>query len=589
MGNNTTTTNIKVDQNILNQTARTPYWNNGSAYSKADRNKFGLNGLIPSAIEDIEIQKQRALLNLRRKEDPLEKYIFLANLRNTNVHLFYSLILDNFKEITPLIYTPVVGQACQEYSNIQPFLGSIGNPDGLFISLNQLDQLDELLDNYKNALPYPHSNPEIAVITDGSRILGLGDLGMNGMGIPVGKLQLYVGAAGVNPSKTLPITLDFGTNTKQIRDDPLYMGLRQERPNDDKFYDSVDKVLTAIKTKFPGILIQFEDFSSDHAFGLLDKYRNDLFCFNDDIQGTGAVILSGFINAVKVSKVSAKDHKIVFLGAGSAGIGVARQIMDYFIIDGKMSEEEAKQKFWLIDSKGLITMDRGDKLSNQKQFFARKDNNNQQFKNVEQVVDYVKPTVLIGLSSISKAFNENVLKKMAKYNEKPIVFPLSNPATNAECSFEEAMKATDSRVIFASGTAFPEYKDDKDNKVYHPGQGNNMYIFPGLGLGAILCKAGIVTDTMIYAAASSLANSLNEEEKKQNWLYPDLKRIREVSAIVAAATINQAYKENLIEIKELKEIGDDLEKLTQLVQKNMWNPNFVEPSHQAINHQASHL
>lgn len=389
--------------------ARTPYWNQCSAFSVQDRKKFRLRGLIPSAVESIETQAERALIGLRRQAGPLDKYIFLSHIRNTNVRLFYFLVANHFKEIAPIIYTPVVGEACQEYSHIHPFLGATGNPDGLFISLDDLDSLDDLLENYRLALPPPHNNPEIAVITDGSRILGLGDLGVNGMGIPVGKLQLYVGAAGINPSKTLPIALDFGTNTQAILDDPFYLGLRRKRPSDDEFYAAADKVLKAVARKFPGILIQFEDFSSDHAFGLLDKYRDELFCFNDDIQGTGAVILSGLINAVRLSGTPASDQRIVFYGAGSAGIGVAKQIMDYFIHEGGLSEAEARQKFWLIDSKGLITLDRGDKLSFQKSFFARSDNGGVQYQDMLAVLDYVKPTALIGLSSIGGAFTEAVV------------------------------------------------------------------------------------------------------------------------------------------------------------------------------------
>lgn len=553
---------------------RTPYWNKGSGFDEGERDTTKLRGLIPSQVENLEIQEKRALAMLDHYENTLDKYIFLSQIRNTNTRLFFTLVINHFTDIAPLIYTPVVGKACQEYSHIQPFLGSPGNPDGLFISYKDLDKIDTLLENYRLALPPPHASPEISVITDGSRILGLGDLGMNGMGIPIGKLQLYIGAAGINPSKTLPITLDFGTDTQSILDDPLYMGLRQKRPADKEFYAAVEKILKAINSKFPGILIQFEDFSSAHAFELLEIYQNKIFCFNDDIQGTGAVILSGFINAVRLSEIPAEKHKIVFLGAGSAGIGVATQIMDYFINEAGMSELEARRKFWLIDSKGLITKDRGDKLSRQKSAFARDDNQGKQFKTIEEVIDYVKPTALIGLSSIGGSFNKNGLKKMAQLNPKPIVFPLSNPATNAECSFEDAMVATNNTVIFASGTGFPDFKDES-GKVYHPGQGNNMYIFPGLGLGAILSKCGNISDKMIYAAAASLANSLNDEEKSQNLLYPSLKRIRPISARVAAATILQAHKEGKVtESNYVTASKAGMDELIKLVEEKMWHPQY---------------
>jgi malate dehydrogenase (oxaloacetate-decarboxylating)(NADP+) len=453
-------------------------------------------------------------------------------------------------------------------------LGPPGNPDGLFISINDLDRLPEIFENYKASLPSPFLAPEISVITDGSRILGLGDLGVNGMGIPVGKLQLYVGAAGINPSRTLPIALDFGTNNEKFIEDPLYLGLKQARPSDDVFYASVEKVLTELRNAFPSILIQFEDFSSEHAFGLLDKHRNDFFCFNDDIQGTGAVILSGFINAAKQSQVAAKDHKLLFFGAGSAGVGVAKQIMEFFVKEAGLTEEEAKRKFWLVDSKGLVTLDRGDKLAEHKVFFARDDNEGQQFKSVLDVVNYVKPTALVGLSSVSGVFSAEVLQRMAELNERPIVFPLSNPFDKAECTFEQAMINTNNKVIFASGTAFPKFVDSETKEEFVPGQGNNMYIFPGLGLGCILSKPKRITDDIIYAAADSLAHSLTEEERAKNWIYPDINRIREVSAEVAAASIVQAVKEDLVSDKDIIELSKDSSKLLSYVKDHMWKPEY---------------
>ncbi|KAJ1969637.1 hypothetical protein H4R35_006085, partial [Dimargaris xerosporica] len=485
--------------------------------------------------------------------------------------LFYRLLLDNLEEITPIIYTPTVGAACLQYSHILPFLAPPGQPDGLFISINDLDNLDEIFTNYKASLDEPSLTPQITVITDGSRILGLGDLGVNGMGIPVGKLQLYVAAAGLDPRRTLPICLDFGTNTSKYLQDDLYLGLRQTRPTDEQFYDAVDKVMTALTRHFPHIFIQFEDFSSEHAFELLHKYRDDYFCFNDDIQGTGAVILSGFINAIKQAGIEATDHRILFHGAGSAGVGVAKQLMEYFVIEHGLTEEEAKKKFWLSDSKGLITLDRGDKLAQHKVFFARNDNHGHQSKNLLDTIDYVKPTALIGLCAQSGVFDKTVLNRMAALNQKPIVFPLSNPSTNAECTFEDAMVHTENRVIFASGTAFPPYTIPGTNETRVPGQGNNMYIFPGLGLGATLAKPRVITDTMIYAAARALANSLNEEEKSQNFLYPRLTRIREVSVDVAAALCRQALDDNVALDKVVQRLPNSTA-LRDHVKVNMWSP-----------------
>lgn len=292
-----------------------------------------------------------------------------------------------------MIYAPTVGTACLEYSNIYPFLAAPGVPDGLYLTQAPLAQLCETIRNYRPTEDY---SPEIAVISDGSRILGLGDLGSNGIGIPIGKLQLYVAGAGIDPRRTLPIILDLGTNNEKLLNDEFYIGLRQKRPSDDVFYEAVDTVLQALRTVYPKLLVQFEDWSSEHAFGLLEKYQDKMLCFNDDIQGTGAVILSGLINAIRKvereDKVAPRDHRIVFYGAGSAAIGVARQIQMYFQIEHQMTEQEARDVFWIVDSKGLVTADRGDKLAQHKIYYARTDNNSQQYKDLLDIVNYVKPT-----------------------------------------------------------------------------------------------------------------------------------------------------------------------------------------------------
>ncbi|KAI8391415.1 malic enzyme [Radiomyces spectabilis] len=535
------------------------------------RETLGLTGLAPVRVETLEIQKRRALRHLRCKESMLEKYVFLAQLRSTNIRLFYKIVIDELQEIAPIIYTPTVGTACLEYSNIYPFLAAPGVPDGLYLTKGDVPTLCDMIRNYRPFAAEPFS-PQIAVISDGSRILGLGDLGVNGMGIPIGKLQLYVAGAGVDPRRTLPIILDLGTNNEKLREDEFYLGLREPRPSDDQFYAAVDNVMKALHTVYPDLLIQFEDWSSEHAFGLLERYQKQTLCFNDDIQGTGAVILSGVINAIrkvnKESNVSPRDHRIVFYGAGSAAIGVARQIQDYFQIEHQMPEEEARKLFWICDSKGLVTKDRGDKLAQHKVYYAR-DDNDKQYKELIDIVNYVKPTALIGLSSIPGAFNQQVLGRVAELNDQPIVFPLSNPATQAECTFEQAMEATNNKVIFASGTAFPAYTIAKTGEVRIPGQGNNMYVFPGLGLGAILAKPRYISNEMIYAGAKALADSLTPEEENQGWLYPSLARIRDVSAIVAAAVYAEACKEGLAQTTH----DLDNEALVRYVSSQMWSPN----------------
>ncbi|ORX61943.1 malic enzyme [Hesseltinella vesiculosa] len=555
-----------------------PYYNQSTSMPAQTRQALGLRGYHPPAVETLDHQQTRALQFLRAKTTALDKYIFLAQLRNSNLRLFYKLVNDQFEEVAPIIYTPTVGEACVEYSNIYPFLAPPGSPDGLYVTINDLPNLKEIIRSYcaKAGL----DAPEITVISDGSRILGLGDLGVNGIGIPIGKLQLYVGAAGIDPRKTLPIILDFGTNNEKYLDDPLYLGLKQNRPNDEKFYASMDQVMSSIYEAFPDILVQFEDFQSDHAFGLLEKYQNKVLCFNDDIQGTGSVILSGFMNAIKLAEkksgVLPQDHRFVFFGAGSSAIGVGKQLQAYFMNHYGLSEDQSKKMIYYVDSKGLITQDRGDKLAQHKVYFARNDNNEDQFKSLAQVLDYVKPTALIGLSAQGQAFTPDHLKQMATLNQHPIVFPLSNPMTNAECTFEQAMINTDERVIFASGTAFPSFVSKKTGQSVTAGQGNNMYIFPGLGLGCLCSKATRVSDGMIYAAAQGLANTLSPAELEQGHIYPALTRIREVSAKVAAAVTVQAVKEKLAtEPRVLQLLGQPNPESAALeyVHEQMWDVN----------------
>ncbi|KAI8319889.1 hypothetical protein GQ54DRAFT_292164 [Martensiomyces pterosporus] len=518
----------------------------GTAMPYEARTALHLKGLVPSAVEDFSAQEARAYEQLTSKGSDLEKYIFLSWLRNTNLDLFYRLVLKHLKEIAPVIYTPTVGQACQEFSHIYPFLAPPSAVDGLYIPLNEVDSIDEIIANYKASIP-EGCEPETTVITDGSRILGLGDLGMNGMGIPVGKLQLYVAAAGLDPTRCLPIVLDFGTDNPKYLEDPLYLGIRQKRPDDDEFYAATEKVILGLHKAFPGMFIQFEDFNTPHAFGLLERWRNKVLCFNDDIQGTGSVILSGFINAIRLAGIPAKDQRILFVGAGSAGVGVAKQLVDYLVMEHKIPEEQAKAMFWFVDSRGVINANRGDKLADHKIYFARHDNGDVQCKNLDEAIEFVKPTALIGLSTIYKAFNEKVLKRVNELNPaaRPIIFPLSNPQTKAECTFEEAMVHTNNRVLFASGTAFPSYTIPGTQDTRVPGQGNNMYVFPPIGLGAKLAKPTRITDSLIFSVSKSLSNTLTEDEIARGELYPRIERIRETSAQVAAAFIHQAVREGL--------------------------------------------
>ncbi|KAJ2859649.1 hypothetical protein GGH94_005990 [Coemansia aciculifera] len=540
----------------------------GTAMPAEMRQALHLRGLVPTSIENFSKQELRAYQQLMSKSTNLEKYQFLAALRCLNVNLFFRLLLNHFRDIVPLIYTPTVGEACLCYSHIYPFLYPFRTSVGLFITLDDTDCIDTVIENYRRSMPEP-IDPEITVITDGSRILGLGDLGINGMGIPIGKLQLYSAAAGLNPGRTLPIVLDFGTNNERYLNDPLYLGTREHRPDDKRFYEAAGRVISALHYAFPGLLIQFEDFSTEHAFGLLEYWRKRTLCFNDDIQGTGCVILGGFISAVEQAGIPPKDQRILFVGAGSAGVGVAKQLIDYFIHEHKVPQPQAQAMFWFVDSHGLITANRGDTLPQHKVDLARQDNGSTRCATIEEALEYVKPTALIGLSTVYRAFSEKILTRMNEINTqaRPIVFPLSNPETKAECSFEEAMRCTNNRVLFASGTAFPEYTDPETCQVYVPGQGNNMYAFPAIGLGAVLCKPTCITDTMIYAVSKALANSRSVDEKAAGELYPRIERIRDVSAELAAAFVTQAVREGLVKEKHWVDV----------VSTNM--PENMQPGH----------
>jgi malate dehydrogenase (oxaloacetate-decarboxylating)(NADP+) len=511
-------------------------------------------GLTPPRVEKYEIQKQRCLAQLALKQTDIGRFLYLSQLRKNNVHLFYRVLTDHFTELTPLVYTPVVGEACQRWSEIYC------QAEGMYLSYEDRGHIASVLHNW------PQPNVEITVITDGSRILGLGDLGINGMGIPIGKLALYTGCAGIRPDCTLPLTIDLGTSNKAFREDPLYMGMRRDKVSHAEEKAFLDELMEALKDRWPDIVIQFEDWKN--PFYSLERYRNDYAMFNDDIQGTGAVIMGGIIGAVKQSGTAPKDHRAVFLGSGSAGVGVAKQIVEYFMHEG-MSEEDARNCFWLVDSKGLVTSDRGDQLADHKIYFSRHDNNGKQYKTLEDVMEYVKPTIIMGLSTIGGAFTPELLQKMGKWNDRPIIFPLSNPSSKSECTFEEAINNTDGRALFASGSPFHPYT--YKGKTFHPGQGNNMYVFPGIGLGTILSKAVRVTNNMIYASGEALPTMITEEEKDIALLYPMITRIREVSVRVARFVIRAAQRDNVDRLHYLRDLSDN--DLDNWIREKMYDPH----------------
>ncbi|KAJ7185382.1 hypothetical protein C8R46DRAFT_882112 [Mycena filopes] len=538
----------------------TPYWSNGVQKLKmaAQPPAKPPHGLTPPTLED-GVHAIRCMKQFRSKDKDIEKYIYLSMLKELDPNMFYRLCLEHMSEFTPIIYTPTVGQACQEYSH------NYRRPEGLFVSVKDKGKIKSIL----RAWP-KFDDARISVVTDGSRILGLGDLGINGMPISIGKLSLYIAGAGIRPHSTIPITLDLGTNTQKYLDDPLYLGLRHKRVPTAEMTEFMDEFMYEMSVAFPKLLVQFEDFSTDHAFLYLERYRNQYPVFNDDIQGTGAVVLSGFINAARLSSAASgkplTDHRILFFGAGSAGVGVAMQLMSFFTLEG-LSEQEARERIWLIDSQGLVYTGRG-KLAEHKEYFARRDYKGAPITDLLDILEYVKPTALMGLSTTSGAFTRAAIETMAALNPLPIIFPLSNPVTLSECTFEEAVKYTDGKVLFASGSPFPEISHN--GRLLHPGQGNNMYIFPGLGLGAILARCSAVSDSMVEASSLGLANSLTQDEEAAGLLYPQIERIREISADIALQVIRAAQDAGVDRHPELRAMNDT--ELLAFVNGKMWNP-----------------
>jgi malate dehydrogenase (oxaloacetate-decarboxylating)(NADP+) len=536
----------------------TPYWSPGEGIQKLKMETRAKAPLVPGLAPPVfntKAQMDRTLLQLRSRTSPIEKYTFLAQVKQADVEAFYKLCLEYMSEITPIIYTPTVGDACLQYSKIYR------NPEGLFISLKDKGRIGDILRNWPLA-----NEARISVITDGSRILGLGDLGVNGMPIAVGKLSLYVAGAGIRPSSTLPITLDLGTNNSSNLSDPLYLGLRQRRPSDAEYNAFMDELITEMRRVYPKVLVQFEDFSTDHAFSYLERFRNSLPLFNDDIQGTGAVVLAGLLSAARLVPIPRNEHRILLFGAGSASVGVAKQLMSFFTITG-MSEEAARSQIWLVDSKGLVYVGR-EEVADYKMYFARRHYTGLPMKNLTEIVEYVKPTVLLGLSTITGAFTPEVIRQMSKNTPRPIIFPLSNPIHLSECTFTEALTHSNGTAIFASGSPFGSEIIGGVRR--EPGQGNNMYIFPGLGLGAILCRAKSVTDSMVQASALGLADSLSWDERALELVYPRIARIREISAHIAVKVIRAAQKAGVDNSTDLKRMDDT--RLLEFVKGKMWNP-----------------
>ena len=504
---------------------RDPLLNKGTAFSEQERDTLGLRGLLPSHIFSLQEQAARVLTNLRHLPDDLDKYVALNALHDRNEALFFRVVCDNIDEIQPLIYTPTVGLACQKFGHI------FQRPRGVFIGANDRGRIAELLGNW----PYP---AKLIVVSDGERILGLGDLGANGMGIPVGKLSLYSAGAGVHPKLCLPVMLDVGTNNAELLNDPYYIGLRQRRLRGAEYDELIDEFVNAACDVFPGVMIQFEDFANHTAFRLLRKYRDRVCVFNDDIQGTAAVALAGVFSALRVTGGKLADQTLLFLGAGEAATGIADLVVSAMVMQG-CPAPEARQRNWLMDSRGLVIRNRAD-LAEHKLPYAHE---HAPIGDFVTAIRTLKPTAIIGVAAVGGTFTGEVLQAMAKLNARPIVFALSNPTSKAECTAEEAYRYTDGQALFACGSPFDPVK--LDGRTFVPRQGNNSYIFPGVGLGIIASGARLVTDEMFMSAARTLANLVSESDLEQGSLYPALPRIREVSARIAAEVAQVAYQRGL--------------------------------------------
>ncbi|WOL08207.1 NADP-dependent malic enzyme-like isoform X1 [Canna indica] len=505
---------------------RDPRHNKGLAYNEMERDAHYLRGLLPPVVLSQELQEKKIMQILRQYTVPLQRYMAMMNLQESNERLFYKLLVDNVEELLPVVYTPTVGEACQKYGNI------FSRPQGLYISLKEKGKILEVLKNW------PERSIQVIVVTDGERILGLGDLGCQGMGIPVGKLALYTALGGVRPSSCLPITIDVGTNNEQLLNNEFYIGLRRKRARGEEYDELLHEFMCAVKQQYgEKVLVQFEDFANHNAFDLLAKYSKTHLVFNDDIQGTASVVLAGLVASLKLLGGTLADHTYLFLGAGEAGTGIAELIALEMSRQMGTPIEENRKKIWLVDSKGLIVSSRLESLQHFKKPWAHE---HEPVNNLLDAVNAIKPTVLIGTSGVGKTFTQEVVEAMASFNEKPVILALSNPTSQSECTAKEAYTWTKGRAIFASGSPFDPV--EYEGKTFVPGQANNAYIFPGLGLGLVMSGAIRVRDEMLLAASEALAQQVMQESFDKGLIYPPFKSIRKISANIAANVAAKVYE-----------------------------------------------
>lgn len=515
--------------------------NKSTAFTKEEREELGLRGLLPAKIANAEMQQKRILQNFYRKESDIEKYIFLTSLLERNERLFYQVVMQHIEEMMPIIYTPTVGQACREFAQ------NFRKTRGFYINPGDKGEIRKILNNW------PNDDVRVIVVTDGERILGLGDLGSNGMGIPIGKLQLYVAAAGINPEQCMPVTIDIGTNNEEFLHDPLYLGWQEERIRGEEYLELINEFVEAIQDKYPKALIQFEDFTTDNAYKLLNIYKDRCLCFNDDIQGTAGVVLAGILAYERAIKKEIKDMKFLFLGAGAAATGIGDLIASAMVERG-MKAEDARKNLWFIDSKGLVVASRKD-LPSYKQTYAHE----VESMDFTKALETLKPDVLIGATGTPGTFTQEIIEKITSYHETPAIFALSNPTANAECTAEQAYTWSHGKAIFCSGSPFANVV--YEGKTFKPGQGNNAYIFPGIGLGAVACELSRITDDMFLVAAQALANLIQEKDLEMGCMYPSLQEIRKASLAIAVAISKRAYEKGLAKFPEPDNIEKHIESM----------------------------
>ncbi|XP_066443281.1 NADP-dependent malic enzyme, mitochondrial [Eleutherodactylus coqui] len=507
---------------------RNPQLNKGMAFTLEERLQLGIHGLLPPCFLSQDVQVLRVMKSYETKSSDLDKYIILMTLQDRNEKLFYRVLTSDIERFMPIVYTPTVGLACQQYGL------AFRRPRGLFITIHDKGHIANMLNSW------PEEDIKAIVVTDGERILGLGDLGSYGMGIPVGKLALYTACGGVHPQQCLPVLLDVGTDNETLLNDPLYIGLKHKRVRGKAYDELIDEFMKAVSDKYGmNCLIQFEDFANSNAFRILNKYRNKYCTFNDDIQGTASVAVAGLLAALRITNNKLSDHKFVFQGAGEAAMGIAHLIIMAMEKEG-IPRDEAIKKIWMVDSKGLIVKGRGN-LNHEKEMFTH---DHPPVKTLEEAVEVLKPTAIIGVAAIGGAFTEKILKNMAAFNKRPIIFALSNPTSKAECTAEQCYQLTEGRGIFASGSPFSKVTLP-NGQTFYPGQGNNAYVFPGVALGVIACGVRHISEDIFLTTAEAIAEDVTEENLAEGRLYPPLSTIREVSFKIAVKIVDYAYKNNL--------------------------------------------